>query len=345
MSTFIKIIFGLFITSPLYAADPTLLPDYKMASRVLLGEGHTHAKEIGIYDQSLNYNGSPDHHRALGYCTVSLPEEIKPEEQAHAPVFRPDISGNLLQPETWTEIFKTKRSLIADMTFMADTLCPNVMKWVFEALEPEGVYLIPILIVYKKGNFVIQTEIYNDEHPKGDHVSECSGSGITIGTYNGCFPDSNIIRKGSEILDKWVRKSYPDSPIKAVSLNPSPLMRAFWNLPETEKESLCKPIELNYLVDRMIKILPTIDEEMIDSTKNRTYLKEIFEDDPLQRLYVGIGLRLDNASFIEKVKNEAKNEQDRFGDFFGPSGTTFTYGYTAQFPLIMVPAYITIVKN
>jgi hypothetical protein len=122
-------------------------------------------------------------------------------------------------------------------------------------------------------------------------------------------------------------------------------MRAFWNLPETEKESLFKPIELNYLVDRMIKILETMDEEKIDPIVNRTFLKKVFEEDPFMHLCAGIGVRLDNPSFIEKVKNEAKNEQDLFGDFFGPSGTTFTYGYTPQCPLLMVPAYITIVKN
>lgn len=109
MNRFIKIILGLFIASPLYGADPTSLPDYKMAPRVLLGEGHTHAKEIGIYHHSFNYEGVCDHHRASGYCTASSPEEIKPEEQAHALVFCPDISGNLLEPQTWTEISQKKR--------------------------------------------------------------------------------------------------------------------------------------------------------------------------------------------------------------------------------------------
>lgn len=234
------------------------------------------------------------------------------------------------------------------MTFIPDILCPNVMKWALEALEPEGVYLIPVVITSIKGNFIIQPEVYEDGQPKGNHVIEWLKYGINIDKYNGHFPDHHNIRKGCEILDEWVRKSYPDSPIKTVSLNPSPLMRAFWNLPETEQKSLCKPIELDLLAHRLMEMLQMPHKEQVDPVAQEemlTGLKKKLEEAPLMQLCASINLRLDKVSFIEKAKKEAQKEQDRFGDFFGPSGTTFVYGYSPEMPLFTVPAYITIVKS
>ena len=318
--------------------------DHKNSPRVLLGEGRAIVKEYGCYLNSMNYDGDYNHHQASGYCTVSFSEENEPS-------FRPDILGDLTVCETWKEISKTKRSLIADMTYIPDIHCSLVIGCALDALDTGGTYLIPALIRWEHGQFIVQTEVYNDKAPENVHFSTMltSSRGIAIGEDELWFPDREIITKGSKRIDTFIRNSYPTTAIKEVVLNPSPLIRAFWGLSEEIQESLCDPVEQDLLVayaeTELKKSVLSLGVEI------RAGLEKRFEEQPFDQFcfyinyHLSQGRKITRADFIEIAKNEAKEEQALYGDYFGQSGTTFAYGYLPNLPFTTVPAYITIVKG
>ena len=359
-----KIIFCLFAIS---ASNSMEVPLTSLSERteaitspwVLLGEIPISATKWGIYDISLNYSGETTHHQARGYCTVSLAETFESDNK----VLSPDIKGNITKPFIWEEISKFKRSLIADMTFVPPvTENRMVIEYGLKSLISGGVYLIPVRIGFKNGQYFIGTTI-GDNLDSGEftqqeniHFSQMlTNFGIPVKEYTGGFPDPSIFELASEKIDVLVKKSYPSSNILKAELKASPLIRAFWNLPQKTRDSLVVSIEHEELFSRTVKIYLNIihdkkpNEEIIDQMKKS--LRKHIESDPLQKLLWCINLNLDKnpyinkKSFIEIAKKQAEEEERLYGPYFGPNGTTFNYSFETAIPSCDLPPYIIITKK
>ncbi|MCE3230223.1 MAG: hypothetical protein K0R52_151 [Alphaproteobacteria bacterium] len=311
--------------------------------RVLLGEGHTDGELFMVYAGSTNYDGETNHHQAKGYITIDPCKEICP-----------DIISWITNDNTaWDAIEKLKPRLIADMTFISTvTESPFVTVRALAALDSGGVFLVPVDIAIQGKRWSAKAHVGDCFEDAGDNVGFndlLTNYGFLFGEYTPKFPTRAVFEEGSKIVDQQFRKSYPHIDVCCVELKPAPLVRAFWKLPDEIQIFLTTSVEPKILADYVFEYY-TLGEEV--RHKGPDAMAEIIvgKSEGVLALNLVINYHLHyNPGHLEQLlffaKEEAREEERLYGDFFGPQGTTLSWPYKLQKPFEVIPAYIAITKR